>query len=312
MTNLSHMSVHGGCDAAPISFLPAGGFVFDLRGGAGRGGGGGEATTSTRPSSSASPSPSLLSNALSRSNGGNRRGGLNVAKKAARNAFYDTYALVAAKWYRLPQVSRYFVSGNLGNVCFFLLEKSIHRLLHDREDWVPDWLPVSKHTLSFVVAYMAQVIPQHFLHALLVYGLRTINTPAKYGRTLAGTYSAFALSMVGSTALNSVLIRFVSKDAAFMSTIVVFAIVNYFAISWIVRVTTKPPSSTAMLAGHASARSARTRRKEKDSNHGDAGLLSRLMVRGGGRGATAATSSITRSLSTESWNLVESNVVDLT
>jgi hypothetical protein len=281
--------------------------VFDLRGGGGR-----EATTSARTSSSASPSPRLLSNALSRSNGGGRRGSLEGAKKAARNAFYDAYAVVAAKWYRLPQVSRYFVSGNLGNVCFFLLEKSIHRLLHDREDWVPDWLPVSKHTLSFVVAYMAQVVPQHFLHALLVYGLRTINTPVKYGRTLAGTYSAFAVSMVGSTALNSVLIRFVSKDAAFMSTIVVFAIVNYFAISWIVRVTTKPPT-TPMMAGHATDRTSnKARRKEKDSNHGDAGLLSRLMVRGGGRGAAAAASSITRSLSTESWNLVESNAVDLT
>lgn len=282
--------------------------MFDLRGGGTRGRGGG---AGGEGSSASSPPPRLLSNALSRSNGGaGRKGDLDGAKKAARNAFYETYASIAARWYRLPQVSRYFVSGNLGNVCFFLLEKSIHQILHDRPDRVPDWVPVSKHTLSFVVAYMAQVVPQHFLHALLVYGLRTINTPAKYGKTLAGTYSAFAVSMVGSTVLNSVLIRFFSKDAAFMSTIVVFAVINYFAISWIVRVTTTNPTSVVMLGGHTTARNARTRRKEKDSNHGDAGLLSRLMVRGGG--GAAAASSITRSLSTESWNLVESSVVDLT
>jgi hypothetical protein len=308
MANLSHMSVHGGCDTAPLSFLPPGGFVFDLRGG---GGGSGEVSSST-----SSSSPRLWSAALSRSKGGRRKGGrLDGAKKAARNALRETYGRVAVRWYRLPQVSRYFVSGNLGNVCFFLLEKAIHQALHDQADMVPDWMPVSRHTLSFVVAYMAQVVPQHFLHALLVYGLRTIDTPAKYGRTLAGTYSAFAVSMVGSTALNSVLIRFFSKDAAFMSTIVVFAIINYFAISWIVRVTTKVPPTTAVPGGHAATnRNARARRKEKDSNHGDAGLLSRLMVRGGGGGAAsaAASSSITRSLSTESWNLVESNVVDLT
>jgi antibiotic biosynthesis monooxygenase (ABM) superfamily enzyme len=122
---------------------------------------------------------------------------------------------------------------------FFMLEKAIHRFVHEQSDLVPAFVPVSHHTLSFLVAYMAQVVPQHLLHALLVYGIRTIDTPAKYLKTLAGTYSAFAMSMVGSTVLNSVLVKFWSKDAAFVSTIVVFATVNYFFITWVVRITAR-------------------------------------------------------------------------
>jgi hypothetical protein len=45
-------------------------------------------------------------------------------------------------------------------------------------------------SVSFFFAYVLQVIPQHWLHAYLVYGMDTIDTRQKYFTTLLGCYSA--------------------------------------------------------------------------------------------------------------------------
>lgn len=192
-------------------------------------------------------------------------------------------------WFTLPKVGRYCVSGNLGNLCFYLLEQSIAGVLHEQPELLPESFLVSKHTVSFVLAYLLQVIPQHLLHAFLVYGLATINTPTKYLTTLAGTYSAFAFSMIGSTILNGMLIRFLNKNAAFVATIITFSVVNYFFISWIVRRTSKSPITAAP----------RTLQSPEPTTR----------IRGGW--SETINHEIVRSRSADDCHLIESSLVDL-
>ena len=97
---------------------------------------------------------------------------------------------------------------------------------------------VSEHqeTISFFVGYTLQIATQHLLHAIMVYGLHTINTREKYFKTLVGQYGAYLTAMVGSTILNTWLRnQGMGKDKAFVATMFLFSIINYFVIGWIVR-----------------------------------------------------------------------------
>lgn len=158
-------------------------------------------------------------------------------------------ATVSQWWYRdIPSVARYFVSGNLGNVCFFFCERLITFLME--LPVVRDELPtvVHKHhvygayadSVSFFAAYLTHVPAQHYLHAVLVYGLDSIATAEKYWTTLGGTYSALTASCIGSTAVNHYLLRQgLPKRLAFVTTLYVFSVFNYFVIGWIVRAATE-------------------------------------------------------------------------
>ena len=109
-----------------------------------------------------------------------------------------------------------------------------------------------QESFSFFLGYLLHVPVQHLLHAVLVYGLQTLNTPKKYLYTLLGTYSAFSISLVGSTALNTLLRQNtdLDKNVAFAATIILFAGFNYFALGWIVsRVAPSSSSSSSSLCG---------------------------------------------------------------
>jgi FlaA1/EpsC-like NDP-sugar epimerase len=97
--------------------------------------------------------------------------------------------------------------------------------------------PVSHiDTISFFSAYVLHIIVQHAFHALLVYGLESVNTAQKYWQTLRGTYQAYITSAVGSTLLNTFLLKLgVNRTVAFMATLWIFACINYLWIGYVVR-----------------------------------------------------------------------------
>lgn len=85
--------------------------------------------------------------------------------------------------------TRFFISGNCGNVVFFYLERLTFLLLQKIEN-LPVVMQDYMDSVSFFISYILQVIPQHWFHALLVYGLHSIDTKKKYFTTLFGCYSA--------------------------------------------------------------------------------------------------------------------------
>jgi hypothetical protein len=138
-------------------------------------------------------------------------------------------------WYSLPELFRFFVSGNLGNMCFFLIERGLYTFI-ERIPSPPTFLMEHHDSASFIVGYILQIVTQHLLHAWLVYGLNTINSRDKYLRTLGGQASAYFTALIGSTVLNIFLRkRGMSKNTAFVTTLYLFACINYFVIGWITR-----------------------------------------------------------------------------
>ena len=92
-------------------------------------------------------------------------------------------------WMSLNEPLRFFISGNVGNVVFFYTEQLIYYLLQQVND-LPTIVQEYMDSVSFFIAYILQVVPQHWLHAYLVYGLNSIDTRKKYFTTLFGCYSA--------------------------------------------------------------------------------------------------------------------------
>jgi hypothetical protein len=138
-------------------------------------------------------------------------------------------------WYSLPELFRFFVSGNLGNICFFLIERGLYTVIEAIPS-PPTFLIEHHDSASFIVGYILQIVTQHLLHAWLVYGLNTINSRDKYLRTLGGQASAYVIALIGSTVLNVFLRRRgMSKNTAFVTTLYLFACINYFVIGWITR-----------------------------------------------------------------------------
>lgn len=90
---------------------------------------------------------------------------------------------------KINEPLRFFISGNCGNVVFFYIERLTFFLLKKNEN-LPAAMKDYLDTVSFFIAYILQVIPQHWFHALLVYGLHSIDTRKKYFTTLFGCYSA--------------------------------------------------------------------------------------------------------------------------
>lgn len=150
-----------------------------------------------------------------------------------RNVFAVLYRL----WFRLPEVARFFVAGNLGNAGFFYLERQINNIISlCPVEMVPPFVLKYQDGVSFFVGYLLQIVSTHLLLAVLVYGVDTINSVEKYCKTLSGQFYAYAFSLVGSTILSTYLQqRGVEKNTAIVVTMLIFACVNYFLIGWIVK-----------------------------------------------------------------------------
>jgi hypothetical protein len=92
-------------------------------------------------------------------------------------------------FYQWNEVLRFFISGNVGTVIFFALERFIFSLLNQNLDLLPMAMVEYKDSVSFFLAYGIQIITQHWLHAFLVYGMHTISTREKYFKTLIACYA---------------------------------------------------------------------------------------------------------------------------
>lgn len=150
---------------------------------------------------------------------------------------------ISTFWFSIPSIVRYLISGNIGNIAVYLCEQGIyHFVLHGGDDGrlplllLPPHLLPHRDTISFFIGYLMAVPVQHISHALLVYGISTINTRDKYITTLIGMYSAMITSCIGSTLLNAALLKYtkIPKVGAFLITVFAFAFLNFFVIGWIV------------------------------------------------------------------------------
>jgi hypothetical protein len=160
-----------------------------------------------------------------------------------------------SRWFDVSSLARFFVSGNLGNICFFFIERFIFVQLTKQES-LPEFVANYKETVSFFVGYLLQIITQHFLHAVLVYGLETINTREKYFKTLLGQFYAYGIALFGSTALNLSLISSgLDKTVAFFSTMVIFACINYYLVGWLMKQALGSATEAEASAGRKGTRS---------------------------------------------------------
>jgi hypothetical protein len=136
-------------------------------------------------------------------------------------------------WYKVPHPLRYFVSGNTGNLLFYITERVLFAALDHVH--LPTHVRPYQDSITFLAGYLIHIVGQHYVHALLVYGLDTIDTSTKYWRTLRGLYSALITSAMGSTLVNAWLLQWgMKKTAAFITTLWIFACINYAWINAIV------------------------------------------------------------------------------
>lgn len=93
------------------------------------------------------------------------------------------------EFYKLSEVVRFAVSGCLGTSIFYVLERFFYGNLKNNVELLPNICVRYMDGLSYITAYIIQIIPQHLLNAFLVYGKDTISTREKYMKTLIGCYS---------------------------------------------------------------------------------------------------------------------------
>lgn len=137
---------------------------------------------------------------------------------------------------KVPEPIRFMTAAGLGNILFFNIDRAFYQsIVVPLTKDTHKLFQKNKETISFFFSYLIQVGFQHFLNALLVYGLDTISTLEKYVDTLILSYSSYSLSLIGSTMGNAILIsRGVSKNVAFWSTIVTFGMVNFFLLRFLI------------------------------------------------------------------------------
>mmetsp|Transcript_25660 Transcript_25660/g.56274 ORF Transcript_25660/g.56274 Transcript_25660/m.56274 type:complete len:313 (-) Transcript_25660:178-1116(-) len=181
-------------------------------------------------------------------------------------------------WMQLPQIFRFAMAGNLGNLGFFYLEQVIFRCLSHLlitsesmpskstsasktevyASFLLDAIEKYQDSMSFFSAYMIQIVTTHLLYAFLVYGMHTIDTYEKYSQTLWGQFKVYGFGLFGATALNSFLLgRGMGKTAAFWTTTMTFAMFNYVLVSKVVNSVTESVAENDgvgdMVIGNANA-----------------------------------------------------------
>jgi len=96
---------------------------------------------------------------------------------------------------------------------------------------LPKFFQTHKESVSFSVAYLGQIVIQHYLHAVLVFGRNTINTREKYLKTLGTTYATLSGILVGSTICNAILLKSgVPKRIAFWATLYGFGLISFLIL----------------------------------------------------------------------------------
>jgi hypothetical protein len=189
------------------------------------------------PSTLASASAKLMFTPTSSSSSSSSA---DVVTKAAKS-WVAIANQVTTTWFALPSPFRYLMSGNIGTICLYTLEYLLaeYIITHNR---IPSVLHPYREIVTYFVGYLLHIIVQHYSHALLVYGIDTINTRKKYISTLLGMYATLMSSAIGSTMVNAMLLHctnnFFTKKTAFITTLVLFAGINYFVLQWMMKMNT--------------------------------------------------------------------------
>ena len=189
-------------------------------------------------------------------------------------------AAIPNRWFgSVPEPVRFIVSANLGNIVFFKIDQILYSMvILPLSKGMPKMFQRNKETISFFFAYLMQVGVQHFLNAVLVYGLDTIATTEKYLQTLALTYSSYSFSLVGSTIGNSILIKNgVPKNVAFWGTIIGFGVINFFLLKFLMGKSSAEDNDISPV--HNKTKGARKKVQSKQIPRGRKGEL--LNTRGG-------------------------------
>lgn len=179
------------------------------------------------------------------------RGGARIFRESAVPVPAPSKGLLVElyeRWFLINQLIRFSVSGNLGVICFYIIERLLYHQLCQISS-LPDILEEYKDSVSYFFGYLIQIVTQHLLNAALVYGLDTIDTREKYFKTLLGQFSVYGFSLFGSTILNLVLLQNgIDRNTSFFATMILFAIVNYFMIQWVVQRATAAIYEKDMIA----------------------------------------------------------------
>lgn len=188
------------------------------------------------------------------------------------NGSSSSFSIALSRWWfgHVPQPLRFFVSGNLGNMCFYACERFMYRVVFHSDHVIllfPDYealLHSYKDSASFLLGYLLHIVAQHYLHARLVYGRDSIDTARKYWTTLFGMYQALLFAAFGSTFLNAALLHYnvMHRTAAFVTTLGVFACINYV---WIGRIVSKAKSKSLSLSSTDTLE--HDKKKEKNKNN---------------------------------------------
>jgi putative flippase GtrA len=182
-----------------------------------------------------SPHQSALSGPLFAIRGGAPRA-FAPPSRTRRNPAISQKSNLYQKWFLIPSLARFSVSGNIGTLCFYFIERFLYSCLLKHEESLPVVMNEYKDSISYFFGYLIQIVTQHLLNALLVYGLDTIDTYKKYIATLVAQFAVYGSSLVGSTLLNMVLLQTgMERTRAFFVTMIVFAAVNYVLINWVVQ-----------------------------------------------------------------------------
>jgi hypothetical protein len=111
--------------------------------------------------------------------------------KLKPNAVVSSDQSLNGIWFnQIPEAGRFITATGLGNLLFYAIDQTIykHILIRFSSDF-PKIIQRNKESVSFFVSYFLQIIFQHYLNALFVYGLDTVDSKEKYFKTLLLTYS---------------------------------------------------------------------------------------------------------------------------
>lgn len=189
-------------------------------------------------------------------------------------------------WFHgVPQVFRFCFAGSLANLFFLWLEHTLY-VWTTNSAIAPFVLTTvfeveEEHaaTISYTAAYLLQIVSTHFLNALLVYGLSTVDTLPKYLTTLRRQFYAYSTGMVLSVMLFGYLtsstrpewLLWMDRRTALWTTTFIIAGINYVVIGKIMNTNQGNDNSSSEKSTNAVATpSARTTLKPEKSRVGTA------------------------------------------
>lgn len=112
-------------------------------------------------------------------------------RSAAVALITDQHSLYHQWLENVPEGIRFITAAALGNILFYSIDHTLYqRFLVPFSSNFPRVVQRNKESVSFFVSYLLQIVFQHSLNALFVYGYDTIASREKYLKTLIMTYSS--------------------------------------------------------------------------------------------------------------------------